>query len=1083
MQPPQLDLLTLNNRKNGRVRLWKLWERGTEVVEAKLKRNCLIGCRKFLTPLPLVSGNPRLNLAFVANLFNTHPGLEPLDEQEAKDYGQVEDFDAEGEREARVFTLWLNSLGVEPGVFNFFENLKDGLIILQAFDKILPGSVVWRRVSKPKEGAGPASYASGGGGDEGDEGADIDVTPNQSTLSRLKAVEKTNYAVLARQNGMHMVGIQGADIVDGNKTPVPGLVWQLMRMNITKPLSALSKSAGGKMTDMEMLKWANTTAQKGKSGVRSIRSFKDPSITTGLFFLDLLDAIRPGIVDPSLVIAVAETGDYEERRQSAKLAISIARKMNTLVFLVPEDIVDVRPRLILTFVGSLMSIAQSFRLDFVIYVLNNLEGENWNRSRSLKTSYLSTFHVNGSRMSSTIPSKTRKQKHCDWVFNFRTQYASSDDSQSGSESEDQELATAKIGASRLLIDDLDLATREEHVAYKPNPFSIAKINAAYRPTSTVNGSVLLPAQPVRPTDKPTQTRKSTGSSSTNSGQITIMEGFKTQAMKKPRTNALKLPVPLRPTTNPMSLNSNPTVKNPVADKPIAPASSTTSTTNELSSFSVHTAPCSVPTTMIPNASNFPSSSSSFPEYAHILPVKASHHDAQTLSKTSQSRAFAPPAQLLADMLRNQPKCTENRLSGFSSFSSPGHPYDDGPLDYDSRILYTQTYSSPIQLVRKSPFRPYSTITQPFSRQTMETRFVPPFLKPFDPKRVSLQRSSSPVISSYSRYQGSALEPSSPIVKIKDQSDHSLQLKLVGDYVVRANETSSESPRHPPSFASTSKSSYSAKSPNQRQYVKVRPAGLLPSPSLISGTFPNPSNHLARRRIPDDLPSNSTQVKSYPKRDAYQHSTEDPDESWTTLPPRKKRKPKLFSYFCHIPPCIDIVPSITMPRNSTYTKSFHIPGLRLPSTVKAESNTTSAARRVTVYLPPPPNSVDVKSTTTEKSFGSKRTGASMKETGDGRYVAPPSPTNFDADAYPSPSTSSSKPSLPFISEAKRSLNCSSPRSRLDEVRAVAPYRPLSPPTSDLPVPSDAVDIHLEVDHEGIQLRYPEMKRLSRKVSCS
>ena len=119
------------------------------------------------------------------------------------------------------------------------------------------------------------------------------------------------------------------------------------------------------MTDTEMLKWANTTAQNGKTGVRPIRSFKDPSITTGLFFLDLLDAIRPGIVDPSLVINVAETDDYEDRRQNggfffcsldvtvaltlpfpAKLAISIARKMNALIFLVPEDIVDVRPRLV-----------------------------------------------------------------------------------------------------------------------------------------------------------------------------------------------------------------------------------------------------------------------------------------------------------------------------------------------------------------------------------------------------------------------------------------------------------------------------------------------------------------------------------------------------------------------------------------------------------------------------------------------------------------------------------------------------------------------------------------------------------------
>jgi plastin-1 len=65
-----------------------------------------------------------------------------------------------------------------------------------------------------------------------------------------------------------------------------------------------------------MLKWANTTAQKGKPSVKPIRSFKDPTITTGLFFLDLLEAIRPGIVDPTLVINVSDSGPYEDRRQN-----------------------------------------------------------------------------------------------------------------------------------------------------------------------------------------------------------------------------------------------------------------------------------------------------------------------------------------------------------------------------------------------------------------------------------------------------------------------------------------------------------------------------------------------------------------------------------------------------------------------------------------------------------------------------------------------------------------------------------------------------------------------------------------------
>ena len=36
----------------------------------------------------------------------------------------------------------------------------------------------------------------------------------------------------------------------------------------------------------------------------------------------------------------------------AKLAISIARKMNALIFLVPEDIVDVRPRLVRVYVRA-----------------------------------------------------------------------------------------------------------------------------------------------------------------------------------------------------------------------------------------------------------------------------------------------------------------------------------------------------------------------------------------------------------------------------------------------------------------------------------------------------------------------------------------------------------------------------------------------------------------------------------------------------------------------------------------------------------------------------------------------------------
>ncbi|PLW22265.1 hypothetical protein PCASD_14545 [Puccinia coronata f. sp. avenae] len=282
-----------------------------------------IGCRKFLTSKSIVAGNPKLNLAFVANLFNTHPGLEALEEGERP---VIEDFDAEGEREARVFTLWLNSLNVEPGVYNLFEDLKDGTIILQAFDKVIPGCVTWRRVSRAKE---------------------------EQELSRFKCVENTNYAVeLGQANRMTLVGIQGADIVDGTKTLVLGLVWQLMRKSVIATLASLSKG-NREVTDSDMIRWANDRVRAaGKSS--SMRSFKDSSLRTGHFYLDLLDALKPGYVDYGLVYP---GNDEDECTLNNKLAISIARKAGALIFVVPEDLVEVRPRLGLTFIAALMALA------------------------------------------------------------------------------------------------------------------------------------------------------------------------------------------------------------------------------------------------------------------------------------------------------------------------------------------------------------------------------------------------------------------------------------------------------------------------------------------------------------------------------------------------------------------------------------------------------------------------------------------------------------------------------------------------------------------------------------------------------
>ena len=281
-----------------------------------------LDCRKFLTPTSLVAGNPKLNLAFVANLFNTHPGLDPITEEEKL---EVEDFDAEGEREARVFTLWLNSLDVQPAVNSLFDDLRDGNILLQAYDKVIPGSVNWRHVNK--------APANGG------------------ELMRFKAVENTNYAIeLGKQLRFSLVGVQGADITDGQRTLTLGLVWQLMRRDISETLSALAQRLGKReITDAEMVKWANDQSKKGGKS-SGIRSFKDQAIGNGVFLLDVLNGMKSSYVDYDLVTN-GRTDD--EAYANAKLAISIARKMGATIWLVPEDICQVRSRLVVTFIGKI----------------------------------------------------------------------------------------------------------------------------------------------------------------------------------------------------------------------------------------------------------------------------------------------------------------------------------------------------------------------------------------------------------------------------------------------------------------------------------------------------------------------------------------------------------------------------------------------------------------------------------------------------------------------------------------------------------------------------------------------------------
>lgn len=278
LKPEYCDRTPLNTKD--------LHQRAEKVLQNADK----IECRKYLTATAMVAGNPKLNLAFVANLFNTHPGLDPLDETEKP---EIENFDAEGEREARVFTLWLNSLDIQPSVHDLFEDVKDGVVLLQAYDKIKPDTVNWRHANK---------------------------RPSERELSRFKAVENTNYAVdLGLQNRFSLVGIQGADITDGHRLSILSIGWQLMRKDLTETLKRLASKMGGDVTDQQILKWANTTAN-GKS---TIRSFSDPSIHTGRFLLDVLAGINSNFVDYDIVTDGRSNEDAYSNGKTSKICIIV----------------------------------------------------------------------------------------------------------------------------------------------------------------------------------------------------------------------------------------------------------------------------------------------------------------------------------------------------------------------------------------------------------------------------------------------------------------------------------------------------------------------------------------------------------------------------------------------------------------------------------------------------------------------------------------------------------------------------------------------------------------------------------------
>ncbi|XP_061396636.1 plastin-3 isoform X1 [Musca vetustissima] len=305
-------------------------------AEIMLQQAAKLNCRSFLTPQDVVNGVYKLNLAFVANLFNNHPGLDQPE--------QVEGLESiEETREEKTYRNWMNSMGVSPHVNWLYSDLADGLIIFQLCDIIKPGIVNWSRVHKR-------------------------FTPLRKFMEKL---ENCNYAVeLGKQLKFSLVGIAGQDLNDGNATLTLALIWQLMRAYTLSILSRLANS-GNPIVEKEIVQWVNSKlSEAGKE--TSLKNFNDPAIADGKIVIDLIDSIKAGSINYDLV---RTGGTEEDNLANAKYAISMARKIGARVYALPEDITEVKPKMVMTVFACMMALDYIPNMDSVENQ-NNINNSN-----------------------------------------------------------------------------------------------------------------------------------------------------------------------------------------------------------------------------------------------------------------------------------------------------------------------------------------------------------------------------------------------------------------------------------------------------------------------------------------------------------------------------------------------------------------------------------------------------------------------------------------------------------------------------------------------------------------------------------
>ena len=276
-----------------------------------------IGAEVYIKDEDIPNGNEHLNTLFTAELFMANNGMGEATQEEKMTANKILEDDDEGAREERSFKTWINSLKLEgvKKVNNLYEECRSAILLLKMIDKIKPGTVDWKKVELKTK------------------------NPFKIGVNCQEVIDS------AKRSGYSIISIGNKDIQEGKKKHILAIVWQLMRAHTLKII--------GEKSEEELISWANSRVSEG----RRIKSLKEKKLNDGLFWIELLSSIEKRCIRWELV--VKENLSDKDKEMNAKYALSVARGLGAMIFVVWEDITEVKSKLLLTFLASLYDVAQT----------------------------------------------------------------------------------------------------------------------------------------------------------------------------------------------------------------------------------------------------------------------------------------------------------------------------------------------------------------------------------------------------------------------------------------------------------------------------------------------------------------------------------------------------------------------------------------------------------------------------------------------------------------------------------------------------------------------------------------------------